>query len=414
MNLSLNHKLATATIASVLLASGVSAALGGSVASPYEIGPWQGFRPAALSYTFDDNCPNQYAVAVPMFNARGFKMTLFTVVNWVGSWSSVQNAASFGHEIASHTLTHPVLSGLSDAQQTNELKNSQAAIDANVPGQKCVTLAYPNCVEANEAITSQFYIAARTCSGQLVPGTPPNFLALSSFVCGSQGSVKTTLDFNNLASSAVAAKAWCVYLIHAIDNDSGYSPLSSAVLQGALDYAKTNQDKFWVETFGNVARYIRERNAASVAETSTGSSAIALQVTTALDNSIYNYPLTLRRPLPTNWMAATVTQSNQPVTAQLTRIGLTNFLMFDAVPNGGEVIISKLNQRSSLSSPAVTGSNSFTFLLTGLTGVRYAVQSSADLVNWSSLQTNVLLGTATNITASLSNTCQFYRAQWVP
>src|ERR1017187_2654269 len=127
------------------LASAVAVVRAGSVAAPYEIGTWEGFRPAAISYTFDDDLPNQYAKAVPMFNAKGFKLTLFTVTSWLSGWSNVQTAAAYGHEIASHTVTHPVLSGLSLALQTNELANSQAAINANVTTQSCVTIAYPNC-----------------------------------------------------------------------------------------------------------------------------------------------------------------------------------------------------------------------------------------------------------------------------
>src|SRR5208282_995599 len=101
------------------LASLVSRA--GSVAAPYAIGAWEGFRPAAVSYTFDDDCPNQYAKAVPMFHAAGIKMTLFTVTSWEGSWAAIQNAAEYGDEIASHTVTHVQLTSISSAQLTNEL-----------------------------------------------------------------------------------------------------------------------------------------------------------------------------------------------------------------------------------------------------------------------------------------------------
>src|SRR4029077_20604831 len=129
----------------------------GSVAAPYEIGTWEGFRPAAISYTFDDDLPNQCSVAVPMFNAKGFKLTLFTVTGptWYSpaNWTALKSAALAGHEIASHTVTHPTLSGLTTGQQISELKNSQATINANITNQQCVTLAYPNCVEGNEALT---------------------------------------------------------------------------------------------------------------------------------------------------------------------------------------------------------------------------------------------------------------------
>src|SRR4030043_1194107 len=39
-----------------------------TVAPPYEVGTWQGFRSAAISYTFDDGCSNQFTIAIPMFN----------------------------------------------------------------------------------------------------------------------------------------------------------------------------------------------------------------------------------------------------------------------------------------------------------------------------------------------------------
>jgi peptidoglycan-N-acetylglucosamine deacetylase len=326
-----------------LMAITSSISLAGSVAAPYQIGTWRGFRPAAISYTFDDDLPNQYAVAVPMFNARGFKITLFTVPNWLpgGSWAPAQNAALHGNEIASHTVTHPRLPELSAGQQTNELADSQAAINAHVTNQSCVTLAYPYCVEGDEAITRQYYIAARGCSGQLVPRTPANFLNISSFVCGPEGSVKTPQDFNRLADRAAAAGGWCVYLIHAIDNDKGYSPLPSATLQASVDYLSTHPDKFWVETFGNVVRYIKERDAASVKETASGDDRITLQVTDDLNNSIYNYPLTLRRPLPADWPAAVISQNRQPVGTQLVTVHSTRCVMFDIVPNGGDITLSK-------------------------------------------------------------------------
>lgn len=326
----------------LFLGAGAEMGRAGSIAAPYEIGTWQGFRQAAISYTFDDNLPNQYAKAVPMFNAKGFKMTLFTVTTWGSGWSNVQAAAAFGHEIASHTVTHPRLPSLSLAEQTNQLADSRAAINASVTNQSCVTLAYPYCVPGDPAVTETYYIAARGCSGQLVPATPPNFMNISSFVCGSLGAVKTPEQFDEHADAAAAANSWCVYLIHALDDDKGYSPMPSATLQASLDYLETNRNRFWVETFGNVVRYIRERNASSVAETAASADRITLQVTNNLDAAIYNYPITLRRPLPAGWPAAAVSQNHQPIKAQIVSLGAANSAMFDIVPNGGEVILAKL------------------------------------------------------------------------
>jgi hypothetical protein len=328
----------------LLLAAAIAPGRAGSVGAPYEIATWSGFRSAAISYTFDDNLPNQYAVAVPMFHAAGFKMTLFTVANPQGgtfSWSQAQAAAACGDEIASHTMTHPDLTTVTAVQLTNELADSRSNINARITNALCVTLAYPYCTVPREAVTAQYYIAARSCSGQLVPATPPDFFDISSFGCGSLGGIRTAAQFNQLADQAAASNAWCVYLIHAIDNDNGYSPLPGATLQASLDYLRANRDKFWVETFGNVVRYIKERNASSVIETVTSSNRIALQVTNSLDRALFDYPLTLRRPLPAGWPAAVVLQNNRPVTAKCVTLDSTRCVVFDVVPNRGEVVLAK-------------------------------------------------------------------------
>jgi peptidoglycan/xylan/chitin deacetylase (PgdA/CDA1 family) len=329
-------------IAAMSFATSITSASAGSVAAPYEIATWRGFRAAAVSYTFDDDLANQYAKAVPMFDAKGFKLTLFTVTKWLpgGDWTPVQNAAAHGHEIASHTVTHPHLGAETAEQVSNELANSRIAIESNVPGQKGLTLAYPYCEPPVDfSIVSSNYIAARGCSGRLVPANPPDFLNISSFVCGSLG--LSGEQMNSRADAADAANAWCVYLIHAIDDDKGYSPIPSAELQATLDHMSASPEKFWVETFGNVVRYIRERNAASVTETFATDSRIVVSLTDDLDNSIYNYPVTLRRPLPVGWTSASVTQNGKPVAARVIPMSAVDVVTFDAIPNGGEIVILK-------------------------------------------------------------------------
>ncbi len=388
----------------------------GTVSPPYQIGTWQGFRQAAVSYTFDDDLPNQYSIAVPMFNAKGFKMTLFTVTTWLpgASWTPVQTAAAYGHEVASHTVTHQDLTTLTAVGVTSEVTDSQNAINANVPGQQCITLAYPYCNPPfNTAVVSNLYIAARGCSGQLVPPTPPNFMNISSFVCGSQGLLQYS-DIKAKADAAAASGSWCVYLIHAIDNDNGYSPLPSTTLQATLNYLSTNQSKFWVETFGHVVSYIQERNAASVAETANTGDSITLQVTHNLNSWIYNYPITLRRPLPPGWPGASVSQNNYAIPAQFVNLNSTNYVMFDVVPNGGDVTLTKQVVSVLISNPALTPPNRFSFRIDGQPGARYVIYACTDLINWTPIQTNTLAGAFTNWTVAAPAALQFYRAQWAP
>ena len=60
--------------------------------------------------------------------------------------------------------------------------------------------------------------------------------------------------------------------------------------------------KFWVSSFSNVVRYIKERNDVNVIEVSNTGETITVQVTDGLNNTIYNFPVTIRRRLPDGWL----------------------------------------------------------------------------------------------------------------
>jgi hypothetical protein len=67
-----------------------------------------------------------------------------------------------------------------------------------------------------------------------------------------------------------------------------------------------------------------------------------------------------------------------------------------------------------LQSSAISPTNTFNFLLNGQSGQRYAIQSSSNLFNWQTLQTNTLSGSSAPIVLPATNLEMFYRAQWLP
>jgi peptidoglycan/xylan/chitin deacetylase (PgdA/CDA1 family) len=271
---------------------------------PYEVATWKGSCDAAVTYTFDDGCSNQFSKAIPLFNEFGYHGTFFTVTNWSPNWTALQNAASQGHEVASHTVSHPDLSTLDATEQNTELENSADIINDHIEGLNGMTLAYPYCIPGIDSITVLYYFAARGCQGFVEPSTPGDFLNISSIICGELGDVNSTEAFQQRVDAAASSNGWCVYLIHGIDNDGGYSPLASSKLRASLEYLDANRDKFWVATFGNVARYIRERNCLTVNALEETDDTIKLELGDTLDNEIYDQPVTLRRPLPEGWKFA--------------------------------------------------------------------------------------------------------------
>ena len=311
--------------------------------SPYQIGTWPGFRSCAISYTFDDGCANQFTKAVPIFNEFDYKMTLFTVSGWITDWTNLKNAAASGHEVANHTASHPNFNTQSIAQQDSELTICNKKIETNIPGQKCVTMAYPYCAKGNDALHRKYFIAARGCQGFTEPKNPGDFMNVSSAICGELGSVKKASDFKSRADLAAAQKGWLVYLLHGVDNDGGYSPVSSDTLKKSLQYLKDNDSKFWVTSFGDAARYVKERNCARVTETFVSDTTITITVNDTLTNEeIFNLPLTVRRSLPEGWSYAKVTKNNVPVNDTIYEENAVKYVQFDVLPDEGSIVITKV------------------------------------------------------------------------
>ncbi len=309
----------------------------------YEVGTWSGFRTAAVSYVSDNGyLSNLYSIVIPMFNGYGYKLTMFEIPDWNPPWSSVQAAVAQGHEAASLLMDHSDMFTIDEAEAIYQLSQSQIVINSYIqPEGQCLTVGYPQCHVAYQNIVAQYYIAARTCGNSINPSTPTNFYTIDSLVVGSAGSLNTTASIIAKDNQAASSGGWVVYLVHGINGDGGYSPISSTVLNETLQYLDAHRNVFWVNTFLNVVKYIKERNDASVSEISNTGDSITLQVTDTLDDTIYDYPITIRRPLPAGWGSANVSQDGNSVPTSIVVVNSVTYVMFDVVPDGGDVVLSK-------------------------------------------------------------------------
>jgi peptidoglycan/xylan/chitin deacetylase (PgdA/CDA1 family) len=106
--------------------------------------------------SFDDGSESFYTKALPVLEEHGMKAVVFPVVNLVDKTSSVdvfaaeprlsrrqlREAAALGHEIGSHTISHPDLVRLRDADLDTELRDSRARLEDMV-GQSVRALSFP-------------------------------------------------------------------------------------------------------------------------------------------------------------------------------------------------------------------------------------------------------------------------------
>jgi peptidoglycan/xylan/chitin deacetylase (PgdA/CDA1 family) len=175
------------------------------------------FAEPLVSITFDDAAASSYAVAAPLLAERGLRATYYLLTGAMGQpgFMTVEQArelAARGHEIGSHTVTHPLLPALSDAQLADELSRSQDFLVANVgvPDVKSFAAPFGQVDLRVQGAVWPLYTSSRIVDGfgnfrdtsharlgayALDASTPPAFVKL-------------------LVDRTIAERAWLILVLH--------------------------------------------------------------------------------------------------------------------------------------------------------------------------------------------------------
>ena len=300
-----------------------------------EIADWSGFRKGAASFTFDDGAPSHVSDGGPLFDKYGYKATFNLVTKWNPDWSGFGNLAQNGHEIASHSVNH------GNPMGDDEIASSKGIINGQIQQKYgIITVAYPNCNVPNKSAVQQNYVIGRICNGswQSQPDMmgkdgPSDWTMASAIMTGTTG----TNDFKGNMQKAVQQGGWIAFLTHGFENKNNgsatYSPTPLSAIEDGLKWAQQNDKDIWVAPMGHVAMYIKERKAAKVE--ASGSGTITVKLTHNIKDNVsdYDYPLSLR--VKYSGSTANVTQAGAKLESKIDG----GYVYFDAVPNAGDIVI---------------------------------------------------------------------------
>lgn len=305
-----------------------------------EIALWKGFKEVAISHTWDDSSAGHIDLAIPIFDSFNLKTTLFTLPNNVRDWNKYKEASANGHEIASHSISHPSFANINQTLIEQELQQSQLLINQFMNFDKCLTFAYPFCATEDFNLTEKYYIAARSCTNKIEKSTPEDFFKVNAILSGGGSAYTSSDDLNQIAQNALTQNGWAVYLFHAIGEEANY--LRTNDLNKHLQFLADESDIFWVDTFLNVIKYIKERNSAKI-DISIDDNIINIHLSDQLNNNIFNFPLTLKKEVPTSWVNDNieVMQNGSPVEFNLISGKDFNSIIFNAIPDSGTISIAK-------------------------------------------------------------------------
>ena len=309
---------------------------------------WDGDRFAAMSITIDDNCAPDH----PWWTAQGalhdFKFTWFVITErpgtgpYWGTWDGWRAIHALGHDVQSHTVTH--IHAERPGWQGIEWEYSQAIVDieTNIPGHKVRTLAYPGGSFSylnDRNIAAQYYISARGVTGL---GNKANQIDYFSVNVGG-GIGRDGTDSVLFGTSGVPwlggnkyLRGWLCVLFHGVAG--GDKPRFEA----DLAYIKSKEADLWLASYTDVALYGQERDTAHLAVTSAGGQEIRFNISDDMDDTLFDYPLSIKVRLPDDWPDVAAVQNAAVIEASLVLHEGHKYALVKAVPDRGEVVLTPM------------------------------------------------------------------------
>ncbi len=149
-----------------------------------------------------------------------------------------------------------------------------------------------------------------------------------------------------ISDNIIAKGGWTIYLAHdvlpfneaSIAADS-WQPVSLESFESFAQWLKEKQNskELWIETVGNITRYIMERDAVSITQVESTTEKLVFSITDNLPDDKFNFPLTIEVKVPSDWKKVTVKQKG-PKTEIIVSEGK---IIINAIPDKGNIDIIK-------------------------------------------------------------------------
>jgi peptidoglycan/xylan/chitin deacetylase (PgdA/CDA1 family) len=269
----------------------------------------------------------------------------------IGStWDDFRKDAAEGYEIASHSITHATMPGLDEANIKYELEKSKEEIlkqmgpkytfSCEVPygyeNERVMQIAYKIYPAFRNRMPEPWLKEIDRASKQTPGNTDRDYIQWQR---GATTKTPMPLMKSWVDTAATKNNTWLVLVFHGIDG-MGYEALPSTLLDEYFQYIKSKDDQLWVATFGDVTRYMREREAAKVEGEEKGNS-ITVMLNHSLDKSIYYLPLTLKTYVPAGWKSVKAVQGKNADQLSVKKDERGSYVLYRAEPNAETITLRK-------------------------------------------------------------------------
>jgi peptidoglycan/xylan/chitin deacetylase (PgdA/CDA1 family) len=271
------------------------------------------------------------------------------------TWDELAALANRGYEFASHTVTHPRLAVLDDANLIYELEKSRQDILDHLGYKHTFSVECPFGTENQRAVNfalQRYQLARNYMPDSFVDdldraSTADPAASKKEYVRWQRGPVTKTpvaLIKSWVDQSLAAGNVWLVLVSHGVDG-IGWEPKTHSEIHEYLADMKFKEKVLWIATFQDVAKYMRERMHANVRWYPDGD-AISVVLRQSLTDLSYDLPLTLKTSVPSEWQRVQVRQGARTQIVQVIHDQARAYVLYQAVPNAEVVKLAVAQQHT--------------------------------------------------------------------
>jgi peptidoglycan/xylan/chitin deacetylase (PgdA/CDA1 family) len=258
------------------------------------------------------------------------------------TWDAIRKYAARGHEFSSHTVTHPKLAVLDEPNMLYELEKSKEELKNKLGERYTFSAEGPYGTEDERAMSYAYkiYPALRNRMPEPFLGElnraskiQPVTITDKEYVQWQRGATtKTPLALMKSWVDTVVAhnNNWLVLVFHGVDG-KGWEALPGSLLNEYFLYIKKNENKAWIATFGDVAKYMKERMSSTVDANMNGDK-ISVSLKHSLDK-LYDLPVTMKTYVPAKWKSVTLKQGGNTKNLTVKNDSSGSYVMYRLEPN---------------------------------------------------------------------------------
>jgi len=262
------------------------------------------------------------------------------------TWPEIRKFAASGHEFGNHTISHPRLAVLDEANLLYEMEKCRDEILFQVGPDHTFSAECPFGTEDERVM--KYALKIHPALRNRMP--EPFLEELNRWNPAAPGSSdkpyiqwqrgplqKTTIEEmkSYVDTLLVHNNIWLVLTFHGVDG-VGWEAKPHGELRTYFTYMKKRADSLWVAPFGQVTKYIREKMHTRVKITSKGDG-VSITLTHSL-GADYNVPLTLKTYIRVSDDIA-VKQGNTDVPFKTDADQTGTYILYNVLPNKGETTI---------------------------------------------------------------------------